>query len=113
MNTASGSRGASELISELSSGQGDIIVYLPPKLAVTIDALIQPGSGGRITADAALPLRASYDKADAAATLHGRCTVNGGGEVLHLKTAGNIQLRVLDPQQPTELDGWCSCRRRA
>ena len=99
MSTASGSSGsraASELISELSSGQGDIIVYLPPKLAVTIDALIQPGSDGRITADAALPLRASYDKADAAAALHGRCTVNGGGEVLYLKAAGNIQLRVLD-----------------
>ena len=96
VGTASGSRATSELISELSSGQGDIIVYLPPKLAVTIDALIQPGSGGRITADPALPLRVSFEKADAAATLHGRCTVNGGGEVLHLKTAGNIQLRVLD-----------------
>jgi TonB family protein len=84
--------------SELASGDGDIIVYLPRKMAVTIDALVEHGSDHRIVADPSLPLKMSYEDSAAGRALHGEGTLNGGGEVLHLKTAGgNIQLRFLDP----------------
>ncbi len=83
-------------LSEITSGQGDITVYVPHDIALTIDALIEPGSGGRITADPALPLRTTDEHGLDAATRHAHCALNGGGQVLHLRTAGNIQLRLLD-----------------
>jgi TonB family protein len=97
---AAGGRPASshENLSELASGQGDIVVYVPREMAITIDALVERGSDHHIVADPSLPLRISYqDSADGRA-LRAESVLNGGGEVLHLKTiAGNIQLRFLDP----------------
>src|ERR1039458_1526810 len=43
--------------SQLTSGEGDIIVYLPRELAVTIDAVVEQGDAHRIVADPSLPLR--------------------------------------------------------
>jgi TonB family protein len=83
--------------SELSSGHGDIVVYLPRQIGMTIDAVIEhTAGGGRITADSSVPL-----KIDASGTadrvLHGQCALNGGGKVLHLRAMdGNIQLHFLD-----------------
>jgi TonB family protein len=77
--------------------QGDIIVYLPRETALTIDALVEHGSGRRIVADPSVPLRISYVDSASGRALHGQCDLNGGGKVLHLRTAsGNIQLRFLD-----------------
>jgi len=84
-------------ISELASGQGDVVVYLPREMAVTIDAHIEDGRDHRIVADPALPLHVSYEDSVAGRGMHGECAVNGGGEVIHLRTAaGNIELRYLD-----------------
>lgn len=85
--------------SQLESGQGDIIVYIPRELAVTIEANIEQGAEHRITADPALPLKISYDdSASGGRTVHGECSVNGGGEVLRLKAvSGNIILKLGEP----------------
>jgi TonB family protein len=70
---------------------------LPRQISLTIDALIAHAADGRITADPALPLNVSYEDSAGGRALHGQCAVNGGGEVLHLRTtAGNIRLRFLD-----------------
>lgn len=83
--------------SQLASGQGDIIVYLPRMIAVTIDAQVDDASSHRIVADPSLPLRVNYANSAGRRGVHGECDLNGGGEVIHLKTvAGNIMLRYLD-----------------
>jgi len=91
-------------ISELASGQGDIIVYLPREIAVTIDARIADGSDHRIVADPSLPLRVSYEDSAAGRIVHGTCAVNGGGQVIRLRTAaGNIALRYLDAKAERQM----------
>ena len=83
--------------SELQSGQGDILVYVPRNVALTIDATVESPGDHRIEADGSLPLKVKYINTAAGKTLHGECAVNGGGEVLHLKTiSGNIRLRSAD-----------------
>lgn len=90
--------------SELASGEGDIIVYLPREMAVTIDALVEHGSDHRIVADPSLPMKMSYEGTASGRAVHGECALNGGGEVLHLKAAGgNIQVRFLDPDTERRL----------
>lgn len=87
--------------SQLESGNGDIVVYLPHELAVTIEATIALAGDHSIEADPALPLKVSYVSSDGARALRGECALNGGGELLRLKTAaGNIQLKLgdTDPQ---------------
>ncbi len=88
--------------SQLSSTGGDIIVYIPRKLAATIDAIVEQGGGYRIAADPSLPVQISYrDSADGDRTIFGTGQFNGGGQILHLKTvSGNIVLRLgdSDPQ---------------
>lgn len=87
-----------QLATELASVQGDIVVYVPRHLPLTIDALVERGSDGRIVADPSVPLRLSSEDSAGGPALHGQCDLNGGGRVLHLRTAsGNIQLRYLDP----------------
>jgi TonB family protein len=83
--------------SQLTSTSGDIVVYFPRKLSATIDATIQQGRGHQIAADPSLPLKISYrETADGLRTIHYTGQLNGGGEVVHLKTSsGNIVLRPL------------------
>jgi len=85
--------------SRLESADGDIIVYLPRELAVTIDAIIEQGGAHRILADPSLPLKLSYQDSKAGMrAVHGECDMNGGGGVLHLKAvSGNIVLKLGEP----------------
>jgi len=84
--------------SQLSSGNGDVIVYLPRNLAATIEAFVASGGEQRIQADPDLHLqiRASYNSAGptrATAVLH------GGGAPLRLRTtSGKIRLQFLDTE---------------
>jgi TonB family protein len=89
--------------SQLTSGEGDIIVYLPRELAVTIDAVVEQGGAHRIVADPSLPLRVScQDSASGVRALHCEGSLNGGGEVLHLKAvSGNILLKLGEPNSWT------------
>jgi len=85
--------------SQLISGQGDVVVYLPQKLAITINAVIETPAGHRIVADPQLPLQVScLHSGDGQPEVRGECTLNGGGEVLRIRTtAGNIRLKLADP----------------
>jgi protein TonB len=84
--------------SQLSSIEGDIVVYIPHNLAATIDAIVEHGSGHQIAADPSLPIKINYqDSAAGARMIHGAGRLNGGGEIFHLKTvSGNIVLRLGD-----------------
>ncbi len=88
--------------SQLSCGAGDIVVYLPRELAITIDALIENGNEYRIDADPSLPIKilpASTSGGSPAVRAEG--ALNGGGQLLKLRTvAGNIRLKYADLKKP-------------
>lgn len=85
-------------VSQIESAGGDIVLYLPLKLAATIDALIEQGSGHQVAADPSLPLKITYsDSPDSGRTIHCAVQMNGGGEIVRLKaTSGNIVLRLAE-----------------
>jgi TonB family protein len=82
--------------SQLSSRTGDIVVFLPRDLALTIDATVENGGPNRIEVDPALPLNI---QAHAVGPCHALGNLNGGGAVLKLHTAaGKIRLKYLDEE---------------
>ena len=82
--------------SQLSSGSGDIVVYLPRNLAANIEAIVESGGEKQIEADPALALRFSNSGPGA---VKGWLTLNGGGVPLRLKTsAGKIKLQFIDSE---------------
>lgn len=88
---------------ELQNASGDVLVYLPPDLPLTIDAAIDAAAGHEILTD--FPLQIQGDKDPfVQRTLRGRGDLNGGGEVLRIRTiAGNIEIRKLDPRIQEQL----------
>jgi TonB family protein len=86
--------------SQLSSSDGDIVVYIPRAMAATFDAVIERGNGHKIVADASLPLRVSYQDFDIGPrSIHCEGELNGGGEVFHLRAmSGNIILKLGEPR---------------
>ena len=82
--------------SQLASGNGDIIVFLPRNLAANIDATVANGGEHRIEADPALHLTM---QAPSNGSVHAVAVLNGGGAPLKLKTtAGKIRLQFLDSE---------------
>jgi TonB family protein len=82
--------------SQLASGNGDIIVFLPRNLAANIDATVVNGGERRIEADPALHLTM---QTPANGSVHAMAVLNGGGAPLKLKTtAGKIRLQFLDSE---------------
>jgi len=82
--------------SQLASGTGDIVVFLPRNLAATIDASVENGGTDRIEADPALGL--NVDTRDPG-SMHASGTLNGGGALLKLRSrAGKIRLQYVDEQ---------------
>jgi len=82
--------------SQLASGNGDIIVFLPRNLAANIDATVMNGGERHIEADPALHLT-MQGSANASGPLHAMAVLNGGGAPLKLRTtAGRIRLQFLD-----------------
>jgi TonB family protein len=80
--------------SQLASGTGDIIVFLPRNIAANIDATVENGGVHRIEADPALALN-FQTRADG--QVHALGSLNGGGAVLRLhSTTGKIRLQYLD-----------------
>jgi TonB family protein len=83
--------------SQLESGQGDIIVFVPRAMPLTIEATIESSAENRIEYDPSLPVKLSYAGASGRRTMRGDAVLNGGGEVLRLRTLnGNIRLRYAD-----------------
>jgi len=84
--------------SQLASGTGDIIVYLPRNLAANIDALVANGTEQHIEADAALHLM-KQAPLNGVGPVHAVGVLNGGGALLKLRTtAGKIHLQYIDSQ---------------
>jgi TonB family protein len=84
--------------SQLSSGNGDIIVFLPRNLAANIDATVSSGGEHRIEADPALHLTLQPPN-NGTGPLHAVAVLNGGGAPLKLRTSGGkIKLQFMDSQ---------------
>jgi TonB family protein len=82
--------------SQLSSGSGDIVVFLPRNLAATIEASVENGGVDRIEADSALGL--SLEKREDG-PVRASGALNGGGALLKLRSnAGRIRLQYVDEQ---------------
>jgi TonB family protein len=82
--------------SQLSSGNGDIIVFLPRNLAANIEATVANGGERRIEADPALHLTVQAST-NSSGSVHAMAVLNGGGAALKLKTTGGrIRLKYLD-----------------
>ncbi len=82
--------------SQLSSGSGDIVVFLPRNLAATIEASVENGGVDRIEADSALGL--SMEKHEDG-PVRASGALNGGGALLKLRSnAGKIRLQYVDEQ---------------
>jgi DUF4097 and DUF4098 domain-containing protein YvlB len=90
---------------DLQSNAGDIVVHMPRDLAVTIDAEVQLGGEHRVIVDPAFPLKVSYDDSSRGAhTVRAEGALNGGGELLRLRTmAGNIQFVLSDSAKQVEI----------
>jgi TonB family protein len=83
--------------SQLASGNGDIVVFLPRNLAVNIDAVVAKGGEHRIEADPALHLSFQTAESNGAGPVHATGVLNGGGIPLKLRTSsGKIRLQFLD-----------------
>jgi TonB family protein len=84
--------------SQLASGNGDIIVFLPRNLAVTIDATVTNGGLHRIEADPSLHFIVQASNS-LTGPVHATAVLNGGGPPLKLRsTAGKIRLQYLDSE---------------
>jgi TonB family protein len=95
--TSSGGKVSLPGASQLSSGAGDIIVFLPRNLAANIDAMVENGGLSRIDADPALFLNIQPMGNRGAGPVRATGALNGGGQVLKLRTTvGKIRLQFLD-----------------
>jgi TonB family protein len=84
--------------SQLSSGNGDIIVFLPRNLAATIEATVVGGSEHQIEADPDLHLNVQ-SSANGSGPFHAVAVLHGGGAPLKLRTTGGkIRLQYLDSE---------------
>lgn len=87
-----------EAPSQLASGTGDLIVYLPRNLAANIDALVANGTGQHIQADSALHL-IMQGPPSGFGQVRAMGVLNGGGAPLKLRTTGGkIRLQFMDSQ---------------
>jgi DUF4097 and DUF4098 domain-containing protein YvlB len=90
---------------ELQSSDGDIVVYIPKELPITIDASIQLGGAHGFTVDPALPIKVSYeDESNGKHVIRAAGELNGGGDLLKLRTvAGNIRLVLSDTSKQLKI----------
>ena len=81
--------------SQLASGNGDVIVFLPRNLAANIEAVVASGDPHHIEFDPSLKLNVWAQGGTGA--IHATGALNGGGAPLKLRTGnGVIRLRFLD-----------------
>ena len=77
--------------SQLETSMGNVKVYLPATLALTIEAEIDDAFGHKIRSD--FPLQIQRNGRDKYGTVRGSGPINGGGKVLKIRTTmGNIQI---------------------
>ena len=93
--------------SSLQSTVGDVRVYLPGDLPLTIKALIDTAAGHAISSD--FPLTVTHDAQEdfGLGPMDGRATLAGGGAPLNLRTTlGNIEIRRLDTNTAEHLKAY-------
>jgi hypothetical protein len=89
--------------SQLVTRSGDVYVYLPIGLPLTIDAAINGAAGHKIQSDFPITIQGGKEELNPG-TIRGQGALNGGGEVLKIRTvAGDIEIRKLDAQALREL----------
>jgi DUF4097 and DUF4098 domain-containing protein YvlB len=89
--------------SQLETSMGDVFVYLPVDVTLTVDAAIDAAAGHKIVSDFPIDIQGNKEEF-CRTTIHGRGSLNGGGEVLRIRTvAGNIEIRKLDAKGKEEL----------
>ena len=83
--------------SELQSAVGDVMVYVPVNLPLTIDADIDESAGHKIFSD--FPLNVQGVEGFGSGSVRARGALLGGGQLLRLHTQmGNIEIKKLDEQ---------------
>ncbi len=103
--------------SQLQTSMGDVYVYLPVSLPVTIEASIDAAAGHRIISDFPLTIKGERE-AFSSQTVTGHGLLNGGGELLRIRTVtGNIEIRKLDAKtladlKAREADSWQNWQQR-
>lgn len=103
--------------SQLQTSMGDVFVYLPVSVPVTIDASIDAAAGHRIISDFPLTIKGNREEFSPQ-TITGHGALNGGGEVLRIRTVtGNIEIRKLDAKaladlKAREADSWQNWQQR-
>ena len=90
---------------DFHSADGDIVVYIPKELPITVDAAIQLGDDHRLVVDPAFGLKVSYDDVtNGSHVVRASGALNGGGEILRLRTiSGNIRLVMSDANRQLQV----------
>jgi Putative adhesin len=89
---------------EFQSGAGDIVVYIPRQLPITIDAQVQSGDEHQLSFDPAFAAVFHRDDSPGGGVIRAEGSLNGGGEVIHLRTAGgNIHVIMSDTARQLQL----------
>ena len=79
--------------SHLETSVGDVIVYLPPDLPLTVRASIDAAMGHHMVTDFS-DVKVTQEGGEWAREIYGQGAINGGGPLLKISTtAGNIELR--------------------
>jgi len=80
--------------SDLETSVGDIQVFVPVNLPVSVDAIIDQAAGHKIFSDFPLTYQGKGEESEFPFhTVHGECTLNGGGKALKIHTEmGNIEI---------------------
>jgi hypothetical protein len=89
--------------SRLATSVGDVDVFLPPNLPLTINAVVEQAAGHRILSD--FPLRIEGNRAAFnMGTIRGQGELDGGGDPLDIRTSmGNICIRKINEQTSAQL----------
>lgn len=94
--------------SRLETTMGDVYVYLPANVPMTIDAAIETAAGRQILSDFPLDIQGNQEEL-IPSTIRGHGNLDGGGEVLRIRTVtGNIEIRKIDDaslRQIKQLEG--------
>jgi hypothetical protein len=89
---------------EFQSGDGDIVLHIPRQLPVTIDAQVQSGDEHQVFFDPAFTTKFQKQEAPGNTSLRAEGVLNGGGEVIRLRTAGgNIKVMLSDTSRQLQL----------
>lgn len=89
---------------EFQSGDGDIVLHIPRQLPVTIDAQVQSGDEHQVFFDPAFTTKFQKQEAPGNTSLRAEGLLNGGGEVIRLRTAGgNIKVMLSDTSRQLQL----------